>query len=147
MATRAPTKSKPKRTSSKMKAKPAAPKKFGDRMGKAGKADGDAPVRAYIEALSGWKKDLAKRFDALVEREVPGLRRAVKWSAPMYGIEGRGWFASFGAFKEHVKLVFFRGAELKPVPPSGESKLMRSLDIRESDAFDEKLVASWIRQA
>ena len=111
------------------------------------KADGSAPVKAYIHALQGWKKDVAKKFDDLVGREVPNVRRAVKWSSPMYGIEGRGWFAAFGAFSKHVKINFFRGAELKPVPPAGESKLMRSLDIFETDKFDEKLIASWVRQA
>lgn len=111
------------------------------------KADGAAPVKAYISALPGWKKDVAKKFDALVGREVPHVRRAIKWSSPMYGIEGRGWFAAFGAFAKHVKIQFFRGADLKPVPPAGESKLMRSLDIFETDTFDERLIASWVRQA
>lgn len=147
MVSRAATQSKRKKTAAKSKVKTGAAKKFGDRMGKAGKAEGDAPVRAYIEALSGWKKDIAKRFDALVEREVPNLCRAVKWSAPFYGVEGNGWFAAFGAFKDHVKINFFRGTSLKPMPPSGEAKLMRSLDIRESDGFDEKQIASWVRQA
>lgn len=111
------------------------------------KADGNAPVQAFINALSGWKKDVAKKFDAIVGREVPNVRRAIKWSSPMYGIEGQGWFAAIGVFSKHVKLTFFRGTDLKPVPPAGEAHLMRGLDLRETDPFDEKQVASWVRQA
>ncbi|HEX9816542.1 MAG TPA: DUF1801 domain-containing protein, partial [Candidatus Thermoplasmatota archaeon] len=111
------------------------------------KADGSAPVKAYINALQGWKRDLAKTFDDLVRREVPNVRRAVKWSSPMYGVEGQGWFAAFGAFSKHVKINFFRGSQLKPIPPAGEGKDMRSLDIRETDFVDEKKIASWVRQA
>lgn len=123
-----------------------APRRTGAKP-KAGKADGDAPVRAYIAALRGWKHDVAQRFDEIIAREVPNVRRAIKWSSPMYGLEGRGWFAAFAPFNKHVKLTFFRGTDLKPVPPMGSSKLMRSLDIAETDRFDEKQVASWVRQA
>lgn len=110
------------------------------------KSDGDAGVQAYIAALPGWKKAVAKRIDALIEREVPNVRRAIKWNMPFYGIEGQGWFVRFAAFSKHVNLRFFRGTSLKPVPPVGELK-RRGLHLREDDALDEKQLASWVRQA
>src|SRR6516162_6685767 len=112
------------------------------------KADGDAPVQAYIAAMPGWKCDVGRRLDALLERTVPGVRKAVKWNTPFYGIEGQGWFLGMHCFTKYVKLAFFRGTSLRPVPP-GESKQkeVRYLDIHEDDQLDEELVASWIRQA
>jgi hypothetical protein len=85
------------------------------------KADGDAPVQAYIAAMPGWKRDLGKRLDALIVRTVPNVRKAVKWNSPLYGIEGQGWFLSFHTFTGYVKVAFFRGTSLRPVPP-GPSK-------------------------
>ncbi len=113
----------------------------------AGKGDGDDAVKAYIAALPGWKKAIAVRIDGIIQREVPGVRRAVKWHVPFYGVEGQGWFAAFSAFTNHVNLAFFRGTALKPVPPSGEQKDARALDVREEDKLDEEQVASWVRQA
>lgn len=112
------------------------------------KADGDAPVQAYIAALPGWKRDVGQRFDALVTRTVPNVRKAVKWNSPFYGIEGRGWFLGIHSFTKSVKVTFFRGGALRPLPP-GESKQkdVRYLDIHEDDVLDEKLVVNWIRQA
>jgi len=112
------------------------------------KADGDAPVQAYIAAMPGWKCDVGRRLDALLERTVPGVRKAVKWNTPFYGIEGQGWFLGIHCFTKYVKVAFFRGTSLRPLPP-GESKQkeVRYLDIREDDQLDEELVASWIRQA
>jgi hypothetical protein len=112
------------------------------------KGDGDAPVRAYIEAMPGWKRDIGRRLDTLIERTVPGVRKAVKWNSPFYGMEGQGWFLGLHCFTKYVKVAFFRGASLRPIPP-GESKSneTRYLDIREDDVLDEKLVASWIKQA
>ena len=112
------------------------------------KADGDAPVQAYIAAMPGWKRDFGRRLDALIGRTVPGVRKAVKWNSPFYGIEGQGWFLGFHCLTKYVKVAFFRGAALHPLPP-GESKNKdtRYLDIHEDDPLDEKLVASWIRQA
>jgi hypothetical protein len=112
------------------------------------KAEGDAPVQAYIAAMPGWKSDVGRRLDALVERTVPGVRKAIKWNSPLYGVEGQGWFLGLHCFTKYVKLTFFRGTSLRPVPP-GESKGkdVRYLDIREDDAIDEALVASWISQA
>jgi len=111
------------------------------------KADGDAPVRVYIAKLPSWQRNIARRFDDLVAREVPKVRRAIKWSAPFYGIEGRGWFAAFGAFKNKVKINFFRGSSLRPPPPAGEGKDMRSVDLTEKDEFDQAQMADWVRQA
>src|SRR6266511_1984046 len=93
------------------------------------KADGDAPVQAYIAAMPGWKRDLGRRIDALVVHAVPGVHKAVKWNSPFYGVEGQGWFLSFRCFTKYVKVAFFRGASLRPVPP-GQSKLkdVRYLD-------------------
>ncbi len=108
--------------------------------------DGGAAVKAYIAALPGWKKAVAKRVDDLIVREVPNVRRALKWRVPFYGIEGQGWFVAFAAFSKHVKLMFFRGTSLKPVPPVGEQE-RRGLDLREDDELDEKQLASWVRQA
>ena len=112
------------------------------------KADGDAPVQAYIAAMPGWKRDVGRRLDALAVRTVPDVRKAVKWNSPFYGTEGQGWFLSFHCFTKYVKMTFFRGTSLHPVPP-GESKHkdVRYLDIREDDELDEELVAAWIRQA
>ena len=81
------------------------------------KADGAAPVRAYIAAVPGWKRGVGRRLDALVVRTVPGVRQAVKWNSPFYGVEGRGWFLSFHCFTKYVKVTFFNGASLRPPPP------------------------------
>jgi hypothetical protein len=112
------------------------------------KGEGGAPLRAYIAAMPGWKKDVGRRLDALITRTVPGVRKAVKWNSPFYGVEGQGWFLSFHCFAKYVKVAFFRGASLRPLPP-GESKSQetRYLDIHEDDALDEKRLARWIQQA
>jgi hypothetical protein len=112
------------------------------------KADGDAPVQVYIAAMPGWKRGVGRRLDALIARTVPRVRKAVRWNSPFYGIEGRGWFLSVHCFTKYVKMAFFRGTSLRPLPP-GESKHkeVRYLDIHEDDQLDEALVASWIRQA
>ena len=111
------------------------------------KGDGDAPVQAYIAAMPGWKRDVGRRLDALIVRTVPGVRKAVKWNSPFYGIEGRGWFLNFHTFTNYLKVAFFRGTSLRPVPP-GESKHkgVRYVDVRE-DELDEVQMATWIRQA
>jgi len=112
------------------------------------KADGDAPVRAYIAAMPGWKRDVGRRLDALIVRTVPGVRKAVKWNSPFYGIEGQGWFLSFHCFTKYIKVAFFRGTSLRPVPP-GESKHkeVRYLDIHQDDQLDEAQVATWVTQS
>jgi hypothetical protein len=112
------------------------------------KGDGDAPVQAYIGAMPGWKRDLGRRLDAVIIRTVPGVRKAVKWNSPFYGVEGRGWFLSLHCFAKYVKVAFFSGASLRPLPP-GESKQkeVRYLDIHEDDELDEAQLASWVKQA
>jgi hypothetical protein len=112
------------------------------------KGDGDAPVQAYIEAMPGWKREVGRRLDELIVRTVPDVRKAVRWNSPFYGVEGRGWFLNVHCFTRYVKVAFFRGASLRPLPP-GESKqeAVRSLDIHEDDPFDEAQLASWVEQA
>ena len=112
------------------------------------KADGDAPVQAYIAAMPGWKRDTGRRLDALIVRTVPGVRKAIKWNSPFYGVEGQGWFLSFHVFTHYVKLTFFRGTSLRPVPPGvSEHEEVRHLDIREDDQLDQAQMATWVRQA
>jgi hypothetical protein len=112
------------------------------------KADGDAPVQAYIAAMPGWKRDLGKRLDALIVRNVPNVRKAVKWNSPLYGIEGQGWFLGVHTFTHYVKVAFFRGTSLRPVPPGpSKSKDTRYIDIREGDKLDEAQMAAWVKQA
>ena len=112
------------------------------------KADGDAPVQAYIAAMPGWKRDVGRRLDALIVQTVPNVRKAVKWNSPFYGVEGQGWFLKFHCFTKYVKVAFFRGTSLRPVPP-GESKHkeVRYLDIHEDDQLDEAQMATWVKQA
>ena len=110
------------------------------------KADGDAPVQAYIAAMPGWKRDVGRRLDALVVRHVPGVRKAVRWNSPFYGLEGRGWFLAFHVYTRFVKVTFFRGASLRPAPAGGKTPDARWIDIHEDD-FDEKQMTDWIRQA
>jgi hypothetical protein len=112
------------------------------------KADGDAPVQAYIAAMPGWKRDVGRRLDALIVRTVPGVRKAVKWNSPFYGLEGQGWFLGVHCFTKYVKVAFFRGASLRPVPPGeSKSKDTRYLDIHEDDQLDEAQLAAWVKQA
>ena len=111
------------------------------------KADGDAPVQTYIAGMPGWKRDLGKRLDALIVRNVPNVRKAVKWNSPMYGIEGQGGFLSVHVFTHYVKVTFFRGTSLRPVPPGGQGKEARGIDIREDDQLDEAQMATWVKQA
>ena len=112
------------------------------------KADGDAPVRAYIAAMPGWKRRVGRRLDALVARTVPGVRKAVRWNTPFYGVEGRGWFLAFHCITRYVKVTFFQGASLRPAPPvESKVKNVRYFHVHENDEIDEDLVTSWIRQA
>jgi hypothetical protein len=128
--------------------KPAKPALLAGGNPQIAKAEGDAPVQAYIAAMPGWKRDIGRRLDALVMRTVPGVRKAVKWNSPFYGIEGQGWFLSFHCFTKYIKVTFFRGTSLRPLPPGeSKSKDVRYLDIHEDDQLDEALVAGWLRQA
>ena len=112
------------------------------------KADGDAPVQAYIAAMPGWKRDVGRRLDAIIVRTVPGVGKAVRWNSPFYGVADRGWFLSFHCFTKYVKVAFFRGTSLRPLPP-GESrqKEVRYLDIHEDVPLDEAQFAAWVKQA
>jgi hypothetical protein len=105
-------------------------------------------VRAYIAAMPGWKHDVGRRLDALISRAVPGVRKAVKWNSPFYGLEGKGWLVSFHCFTKYVKVTFFNGASLRPVPPGGSKHPeVRYLDIREDDRLDEAQFTAWMKQA
>jgi hypothetical protein len=147
-------KATPKRAASE--AKPGKPQK-GEKAGvvllsggnpQITKADGEAPVQAYIAAMPGWKSDLGKRLDALIMRNVPDVRKAVKWNSPFYGVEGRGWFLGLHCFSKYVKVAFFRGASLRPLPPGpSKDKDTRYIDIYEGDELDEALLGSWVKQA
>jgi hypothetical protein len=112
------------------------------------KAEGDAPVQAYIAAMPGWKRDVGRRLDTLIVRTIPGVQKAVKWNSPFYGVEGQGWFLNFHCFTKYVKVAFFRGTSLHPVPP-GQSKRkeVRYLDIREDEELDDARFAAWVKQA
>ena len=111
------------------------------------KGEGDGPVQAYIEAMPGWKRDMGRRLDAIIVRTVPGVRKAVKWNSPFYGADDNGWFLSLHCFTKYIKVAFFRGSSLRPLPPrESKHKEVRYLDIYE-DAFDEKQFISWVKQA
>ncbi len=142
----------PKTATKRVAAKAATPRKEPTLLSggnpQIAKAEGDAPVQDYIAAMPGWKSDVGRRLDTIIGRTVPGVRKAVKWNSPFYGVEGQGWFLNFHCFTKYIKLAFFRGTSLRPVPP-GESKHkdVRYLDIHEHDRLDDDLLASWIRQA
>jgi hypothetical protein len=110
------------------------------------KAEGDAPVRSYIDSMPGWKSDLGQRIDELIVRSVPNVRKAVKWNSPFYGIEDQGWFASFHTFTNYVKVTFFMGTMLDPVPPGGKGKEARWINIGRDD-LDEKQLMEWVKQS
>jgi hypothetical protein len=112
------------------------------------KGDGDAPVQAYIAAMPGWKREVGRRLDALIARTVPDVRKAIKWNSPFYGVEGQGWFLGIHCFTNYVKVAFFRGTSLRPVPPGeSKSKDTRYLDVHEDDPLDEAQLAAWVKQA
>jgi hypothetical protein len=112
------------------------------------KGYGDGPIKAYLAAMPGWKSDVGRRLDALITRTVPGVHKAVKWNSPFYGVEDKSWFLSMHCFTKYIKVGFFRGTSLRPIPP-GESKHkeMRYLDIHEHDQLDEAQFAAWVKQA
>lgn len=112
------------------------------------KADGDAPVQAYIAAMPGWKSDAGRRLDALIVRTVPNLRKAVRWNSPFYGVEGAGWFLNIHCLTRYIKVAFFRGTSLRPVPPVESKKAeVRYFHIHEDDPLDEAQLAAWVKQA
>jgi len=112
------------------------------------KGDGDAPVQAYIAAMPGWKHDVGRQLDDLIDRTVPNVSKAVRWNTPFYGIEGQGWFVGYHCLTKYVKVSFFRGTSLHPVPPvESKQEEVRYLHIHEGDEIDEEQFASWIKQA
>ena len=112
------------------------------------KADGDAPVQAYIAAMPGWKQDVGRRLDAIIARTVPDVYKAIKWNTPFYGIEGQGWFLGFHCITKYIKVAFFRGTSLTPVPPvESRQKEVRYFHIHEDDQIDEAQFADWVKQA
>ena len=128
--------------------KPAKPTLLAGGNPQIAKADGDAPVQAYIAAMPGWKREIGRRLDALITRNVPAAQKAVRWNSPFYGIAGQGSFLGFHCLTKSVKVAFFRGSSLRPLPPGpSKDKNTRYLDIHEDDPLDEDLLASWIRQA
>lgn len=139
-----------KKTAAKSAAKPRAakPKLLSGGNPQIAKAHGDAPVQAYIAAMPGWKSAVWRRLDALIDRTVPGVCKAVKWNSPLYGMEDGVWFLGVHCFNKYIKVAFFRGKALRPLPP-GESKQkeVRYLDIHEDDMIDEAQFAAWVKQA
>ena len=112
------------------------------------KGDGDAPVQAYIAAMPGWKSDLGRRLDSIIEQAVPGVRKAVRWNSPFYGAEGRGWFLNYHCFTDYVKVAFFDGASLRPLPPlAAKDENVRYLKIYDDGEFDEAQFTAWVEQA
>ena len=145
---KAKKKSKPRKATGKSPArKQAKPVLLSGDNPQIAKGYGDAPVQAYIAAIPGWKRDVARRLDVLISRAIPDVYKAVKWNSPFYGFEGKGWFVSYHCFTNYVKVTFFRGTSLRPVPP-GESKHkeVRYLDVREGQ-LDEAQFVDWVKQA
>lgn len=134
--------------SRKKKSKPAASRLLAGGNPQIAKADGDAPVQAYIAAMPGWKSDVGRRLDALVVGAVPGVRKAVRWNTPFYGVEGRGWFLGFHCFTKYIKVSFLNGSSLRPLPPvEAKQQTVRYLHIHEDEQLDEQRLTSWIEQA
>lgn len=136
------------RTSRSGSAKRAGPVLLSGGNPQIAKADGDAPVQAYIAAMPAWKRGMGASLDRVITAAIPGVKKAVRWNSPFYGIEGQGWFLSFHCFTRYVKVTFFRGASLQPLPP-GESKqdAVRYLDLHEEDRLDESQLRLWVLQA
>lgn len=112
------------------------------------KGYGDAPVQAYIAAIPDWKRGVCRRLDALVTRTIPNVRKAVKWNSPLYGVEDSVWFLSLHCFTKYVKVAFFNGASLKPLPPgTSKQKSVRYLDVYEDKPLEEGQFIDWVKQA
>ncbi|WP_293679117.1 DUF1801 domain-containing protein [uncultured Phenylobacterium sp.] len=126
----------------------AAPKLLAGGNPQIPKGEGDGPVQAYIAAMPGWKRDVGLKLDALIVGAAPGVKKAVKWNSPFYGMEGEGWFLNFHCFTRYVKVAFFRGTSLTPVPPgASKHREVRYLDIHEGEALDAAQLADWVAQA
>jgi hypothetical protein len=128
--------------------KPAPPKLLSGGNPQIPKGDGDAPVQAYLDAVPGWKRDVGRRLDELIVQTVPAVEKAVRWNSPFYGLPGQGWFVSFHCFTKYVKVTFFQGASLDPVPPeSSKDPSARYLHVTEHDEVDAAAFTSWVEQA
>ena len=139
---RTPTKKSTARTAS------AAPRLLTGGNPQIAKADGDAPVQAYIDAMPGWKSAAGRALDEIITRAVPGVRKAVRWNSPFYGVEGQGWFLGMHCIAKYVKVAFFRGAQLSPMPPvASKQKDVRYLHVHEGEAIDEAQFVRWVRAA
>jgi len=127
---------------------PAKPRLLSGGNPQIAKADGDAPVQAYITAMPGWKRDVGRQLDALITQAVPGVRKAVRWNSLFYGVEGKGWFLGMHCVTKYVKVAFFEGALLRPVPPvtSAQSKV-RYFHVHEGDTINERQFTAWVKQA
>jgi hypothetical protein len=137
-----------KTTGSKPAAKDAPPTLLSGGNPQIGLGYGDAPVQAYIAAMPGWKSEVGHRLDEIISRNVPGVHKAVKWNSPLYGLEGQGWFLGIHCFAKYIKLAFFRGTSMNPVPPeTSKQKDVRYFHIREDDQLDEEQFAAWVEQA
>lgn len=142
------SKTKKKAAAKRSTAKPDKPKLLSGGNPQIAKAHGEAPVQAYIAAMPGWKSEVGRRLDALITRAVPHVRKAVKWNSPLYGMEDNVWFLGIHCFTKYIKVGFFRGAALRPVPPgTSTQKDVRYLDIREGDQLDEAQFTAWVKQA
>ena len=140
---------KNKKKPAKVKNKPVSkPKLLSGGNPQVAKADGDAPVQAYIDAMPDWRQEIGRRLDKVITKTIPSVRKAIRWNSPFYGIEGKGWFVCFHTYTNYVKVTFFKGTLLRPIPP-GESKdkQVRYLDIRKDDKTTDEQLASWIQQA
>jgi hypothetical protein len=139
---------KPAKKKASAKRGPRKPKLLSGGNPQIAKADGDTAVQAYIAAMPGWKRDVGRRLDTLIARMVPNVRKAVRWNSPFYGTEKNGWFLSWHCITKYVKVGFYRGTSLHPMPPvESKNDGTRYLHIYERDEIDEHLVGSWIRQA
>ncbi|MEK2689217.1 DUF1801 domain-containing protein [Bdellovibrio sp. GT3] len=136
-----------KKISKKVVRKSPKPKLLSGGNPQIAKGDGDEPVQAYISAVPGWKKEVARNLDKLITQHIPTVNKAVKWNSPFYGMEGKGWFLGFHVFTKYVKVTFFNGGSLKPLPPvEAKHKIIRYLHIYE-DGFDDAQFVKWIKQA
>jgi hypothetical protein len=130
------------------RAKVASPKLLSGGNPQIAIGDGDGPVQEYIAAMPGWKREVGEQLDAIISRAAPDAMKAVKWNSPFYGVDGKGWFISFHCLTKYVKVAFFDGALLRPVPPvSSKSDNVRYLHVFEGDDIDEAQFATWVKQA
>ncbi len=148
VAAKKPAAAKAAKSAAEKTPKAAAPKLLSGGNPQIAKGYGEEPVQAYIAAMPGWKREVGRRLDAVITRAVPGVQKAVKWNSPFYGLEGKGWFLGFHCIAKYIKVAFFRGTSLRPVPPvESKQKEVRYLHLYEEGDFDEKQITDWVKQA